>query len=127
MVDAQQGSPDWTARVALPGGDFPVTGFDNLVEEKRQQYPFLDARWADRIVRAYGTDVRHILGEAKTAEDLGQDFGATLTEAELRWLMDKEYAQRAEDVVWRRSKLGLRMTQDQIAAIDDWMQGERRT
>ena len=57
---------------------------------------------------------------------MGRDFGATLTETELRWLMAHEFARRADDVVWRRSKLGLRMTPDQIAAVDAWMTAERR-
>ena len=117
---------DWTAGVALPGGDFPVDGFDAQVSMLQDAYPFLDDRWAKRLVRAYGTDARHILGEAKAAEDLGQDFGATLTEAEIIWLMDKEYARRAEDIVWRRNKQGLRMTKDQIAALDAWMVGRRQ-
>jgi len=62
-----------------------------------------------------------MLGAAKVVGDLGKDFGATLTEAEVRWLMGREYARTAEDVVWRRSKLGLRLTDDQIARIDSFM------
>ena len=65
-----------------------------------------------------------MLGPAKTADDLGRAFGATLTEAELRWLRAHEYAHTAEDVVWRRSKLGLRLTADQIAAIATFMEAE---
>jgi len=61
---------------------------------------------------------------ARAAADLGRDFGATLTEAELRWLVAREYARTAEDVVWRRSKLGLRLSAGQVAAIDDWLRGE---
>jgi glycerol-3-phosphate dehydrogenase len=118
--------PDkWTAGVPLPGGDFPVDGFDALVSQINADYPFLPPRHAKRLVRAYGTEARDILGEAKSPADLGQDFGATLTEVELRWLMDKEYAQRADDVVWRRSKLGRLLGADQIAAIDVWMQSAR--
>jgi glycerol-3-phosphate dehydrogenase len=65
------------------------------------------------------------MGDATKVGDLGRDFGATLTEAELRWLMAREYARTAEDVVWRRSKLGLRLTEGQIAEIDAFMSGER--
>ncbi|MGJ8625115.1 MAG: glycerol-3-phosphate dehydrogenase, partial [Yoonia sp.] len=101
-------SDDWTAGVALPGGDFPVDGVDTLIADLKRSYSFLDDRWAKRLVRAYGTEAQMIIGSAKTAADLGQDFGATLTEAEVIWLMDKEFACRAEDVVWRRNKLGLR-------------------
>ncbi|WP_296418352.1 glycerol-3-phosphate dehydrogenase [Pseudooctadecabacter sp.] len=118
-------SGDWTAGVPLPGGDFPVDGVEALIADIMRDYGFVDARWARRLVRAYGTDARNVLGNAKTAADLGTDFGATLTEAEVRWLMDKEYARRAEDVVWRRNKLGLRLNDMQIAALDAWMSDQR--
>ncbi len=113
---------DWTAGVPLPGGDFPVDGVGDLVEGLRRDYPFLDDRWALRLVRAYGTEAREILGEAASPADLGEDFGASLTAREVEWLMDREYARRAADVVWRRSKLGLRMSADEVARLDDWMQ-----
>ena len=113
--------PAWTAGAALPGGDFPVLGFDALVARLRTDYPCLTAFHARRLCRAYGTEAPTILGAAKRPEDLGRDFGATLTEAELHWLMGKEYARTAADVVWRRSKLGLRLTPDQIAALEAWM------
>jgi glycerol-3-phosphate dehydrogenase len=116
---------DWTAGVPLPGGDFPVDGVNDLVAGLRRDYPFLTERWARRLVRAYGTEAREVLGDATKVDDLGRDFGATLTEAELRWLMAREYARTAEDVVWRRSKLGLRLTEAQIAEIDGFMFGER--
>lgn len=116
----------WTAGAPLPGGDFPVDGFEALVDDLRARYRFLDARWARRLVRAYGTEAATILGEADAASDLGADFGATLTEAELRWLMDAEHAVTAEDVVWRRSKLGLRLTDERIAAIEAFMRRDRQ-
>jgi glycerol-3-phosphate dehydrogenase len=116
-----QATPAWTARVALPGGDFPHDGVAALTERLRAQYPFLTPYWAGRLVRAYGTEALALLGAAATAEDLGRDFGATLTEAEVRWLIAREYAATAEDVVWRRSKLGLRMTAQQIDALDRFM------
>jgi len=96
-----------------------------VIADLRASYEFLDARWALRLIRAYGTDAKIVLGEAKTAADLGADFGATLTEAEVVWLMDREYARRAEDVVWRRNKLGLRMSEQQIAMLDAWMEARR--
>ncbi|WP_420584219.1 glycerol-3-phosphate dehydrogenase [Ruegeria sp.] len=111
----------WTAGVALPGGDFPVDGVQDLVAGLEADYCFLDRAWAERLVRAYGTDARILLGDAATTEDLGEGFGATLTARELEWLMDKEYARTAEDVVWRRNKLGLRLSAEQIARIQTWM------
>jgi glycerol-3-phosphate dehydrogenase len=112
----------WTAGVPLPGGDFPVDGVGGLIAGLRRDYPFLSDDWALRLVRAYGTEARAILGDAQNADDLGRDFGATLTEAELRWLMRHEYARNTEDVIWRRNKLGLRLSAEEIAQIDSWMQ-----
>lgn len=111
----------WTARVPLPGGDFPVAAFDQKVAELAEAYPFLGEERARRMVRAYGTDAWLVLDNAGSEAELGHGFGAGLTEAEVRWLMDREYAVSAEDIVWRRSKLGLRMTADEIAALDVWM------
>lgn len=117
----QDAAKNWTAGVPLPGGDFPVDGVAALIASLRDDYPFLNDAWARRLVRAYGTQARDILGGAKDASDLGVMFGATLTSVEVTWLMHKEYARRAEDVVWRRSKLGLRMTTEEIAKLDKWM------
>ncbi|WP_372801780.1 glycerol-3-phosphate dehydrogenase [Paracoccus seriniphilus] len=118
--------PAWTAGAPLPGGDFPVDSVDQQIARLQGDYPFLSPKWAKRLVRAYGTDARNILGDAIQASDLGRDFGATLTEAELRWLMSHEFARHADDVVWRRSKLGLRMSAEEIAAIDAWMTNARQ-
>lgn len=115
----------WTAGVPLPGGDFPVDGFDRLTSQLERDFPFLTPFWARRMVRAYGTEAHDILNGAASAADLGRNFGATLTETEVRWLMKHEYARTAEDVVWRRNKLGLRMDADQIKALDVWMAEER--
>ena len=116
----------WTAGVPLPGGDFPVDGVGALIAALRAAHPYLTEGWARRLIRAYGTEAAPMLAGATTAADLGRDFGATLTERELRWLMAREYASRAEDVVWRRSKLGLRMSAAEIAALDDWMMTEHK-
>jgi glycerol-3-phosphate dehydrogenase len=99
----------WTAGAPLPGGDFPVDGVAAEVAGLRARHPFLTDQWALRLVRAYGTEAAEMLGGAETAADLGEDFGATLTAAEVAWLMDREYARTAEDVLWRRTKLGLRL------------------
>ena len=111
----------WTADAALAGGDFAVADVSTLIADLGRDYPFLDERWATRLIRAYGTDAARMLGDARDREDLGQDFGASLTEREVRWLMTHEFASRAEDVVWRRSKLGLRMSVAEISALDEWM------
>ncbi len=114
----------WTARAPLPGGGFPVDGVPRLVAALRAAHPFLTERWALRLVRAYGTEAGEVLGGARSAADLGRAFGATLTEAEVRWLVAREFARTAEDIVWRRSKLGLRMSAAEIAALDRFLTEE---
>jgi glycerol-3-phosphate dehydrogenase len=84
-------------------------------------FPFIPHATLRRLARAYGTRTRELLSGANTFADLGQCFGADLTEAEVRYLMDAEWARTAEDVVWRRSKLGLRLSAQQITALDDAM------
>ena len=111
----------WTARVPLPGGDFPTDGVDDLTAGLKRKHGFLTDYWAARLIRAYGTEAAEILSGARSAADLGHDFGATLTEAEVRWLMTHEFARAAEDVVWRRTKLGLRLSSEQIAALEAFM------
>ncbi|MEM9317560.1 MAG: glycerol-3-phosphate dehydrogenase [Pseudomonadota bacterium] len=115
-------SGPWTAGAALPGGDFPVEDVATLIARLQSDYPFLTQPWARRLIRAYGTDAWRILGDARTAAELGEDFGWTLCEAEVRWLIAQEFAQDAEDILWRRSKLGLRLTNTQAAHLDAWMQ-----
>jgi glycerol-3-phosphate dehydrogenase len=112
----------WTQSSTLPGGDFPVDGVANLIAKLASDSPFLDEVWARRLVRAYGTQAWEILGGAVSCAELGQDFGCSLTEHEVVWLMDQEFARSAEDIVWRRSKLGLRMSKDEISSLDEWMQ-----
>jgi glycerol-3-phosphate dehydrogenase len=112
----------WTGRHPLPGGDFAVDGYEALVAETRKRHPFLEDAHARRLVRAYGTRALVLLAGATSAADLGRVFGADLTEAELRYLASAEWATTAEDVVWRRSKLGLRLTPAQVAAIDTALQ-----
>ncbi len=115
----------WTAGAPLPGGDFPVDGVEKLLAKAQADYPFLDPVWAKRMLRAYGTDIWPMLGTARDAADLGQRFGYNLTECEVLWLMEKEFARTAEDVLWRRSKLGLRLSTDEATALDTFMQAKR--
>jgi glycerol-3-phosphate dehydrogenase len=116
----------WTAGVPLAGGDFPVDGFDALVAGLKADFPFLDHFWAKRLVRAYGTEAREMLEGAKTAADLGEEFGATITARELDKAIRVEWVRTAEDFVWRRTKLGLRLSEDQIARIDAYIKSQLR-
>jgi glycerol-3-phosphate dehydrogenase len=74
-----------------------------------------------RLVAAYGTQVTSVLGPVADQRSLGRDFGASLSEAEVRYLVAREWAQTAEDIVWRRTKLGLRLTPQQIQALGQWL------
>jgi glycerol-3-phosphate dehydrogenase len=114
-------SKPWTAGSTLPGGDFPYDGISALIEQTQERWKFLTGNHASRLVSAYGTRVDRVLGSAKTLDDLGLRFGADLTAAELRYLMTKEWAQTADDVLWRRSKLGLRFSDAQRAELDRFM------
>lgn len=111
----------WTGKSPLPGGDMDVSAIPALSAELIRGYPFLGSAHANRLAHAYGTRAAKLLGQAKSLADLGKFFGATLTESEVRYLFANEWARTAEDIVWRRSKLGLRMSAGEIAALEDWI------
>ena len=115
----------WTARAPLPGGDFPMDGATALAGRIAAQYDFLGLETAARLARTYGTLAFAMLGDAASMADCGKDFGHGLTEREVRYLMDHEWAQTADDVLWRRSKLGLRLSPEQAARLGQWMEEQR--
>ncbi|MEP0941708.1 MAG: glycerol-3-phosphate dehydrogenase [Rhizobiaceae bacterium] len=119
----RKGRP-WTAKAPLPGGDFPAKGFENLLEKAKAQYPFMNGVHLERLCHAYGTRIAMVLGNSDSLDQLGEDFGLGLWEVEVRYLMTNEWASCADDIVWRRSKLGLLMSDDQIAHLDAWMAQE---
>jgi len=110
--------PPWTATSRLPGGEFPAEGFDALVSESITRWPFLSAPHARRLAGAYGRRVERFLKEAKSMDELGPRFAGDLTGAEVRYLVESEWAQSADDVLWRRSKLGLKATPEECVALD---------
>lgn len=113
----------WTSREPLPGGDFPVDEQDKLIEALRQEFAFLTEPDATRITRAYGTRARRWLADARHRSDLGRDFGAGLSEAEIDYLCREEWAESADDILWRRSKLGLHMSGAERDAVADYLGG----
>ncbi len=113
-------SPRWTAKTPLPGGDFDWAKFEDEVDSARDQWRFLGEHQARRMVAAYGSRLVTILGDAQSKEELGPAFGPELTGAEVRYLMTKEWARFPDDVLWRRTKLGLTMPsveRDRLAAF----------
>ncbi|MGB0506224.1 MAG: glycerol-3-phosphate dehydrogenase [Pikeienuella sp.] len=118
--------PNWTAGSPLPGGDFPTNGLAKLVASISAKYPFIGDKQSARLARAYGTEAFTLLDEATSASDLGQDFGAGLTAREVDWMVGQEWAITAEDVLWRRSKLGLRMTTTGKAQLETYLETRNR-
>jgi glycerol-3-phosphate dehydrogenase len=114
-------APRWTAGRPLPGGDLAPGGEEALLAESRRLWPFLAERHAARLVAAYGSRVRLVLDGVARAEDLGPRFGGDLTGVEIRYLMRHEWAETADDVLWRRSKLGLHVSKDDRAAVERFM------
>jgi glycerol-3-phosphate dehydrogenase len=112
----------WTASAPLPGGDFPHGGVDALVARARGKWPFLTETNARRMVHAYGTRLDRVLGEAREPGELGEWFGGELPAAEVRYLMRHEFAETADDVLWRRSKLGLYLDANAVAALTRFME-----
>ena len=113
--------PAWTGRAALPGGDFGPGGVDEFIAVCAEKYPFVEDANLRRLVAAYGTRIDAVLGNARSAAQLGKSFGGGLTETELRYLVAQEWAETAEDVLWRRTKLGLRMTAVEKAELAAWL------
>jgi glycerol-3-phosphate dehydrogenase len=114
-------SPRWTARAPLPGGDFAWDRFENEVDDARERWRFLGDDQAKRLVAAYGSNVKVIMGDARTRADLGPAFGPDLTGAEVRYLMAREWARFPDDVLWRRTKLGLTVPPAEREALADFM------
>jgi glycerol-3-phosphate dehydrogenase len=120
LIPALSG-PAWTGNRPLPGGDFPMEGARQLQAKLIRDYPFLATETVDRIIKAYGTLAWDWLGKAHTAGDLGRDFGHGLTAAEVDFLVKREWAVTAEDILWRRSKLGLHFSPEQHSALTSYL------
>ena len=102
----------WTANAPLPGGDIANADFEGFLAGFRRSAPWLPDALARRYARAYGTRVDRLLAGARSLADLGEDFGGGLYAAEIDYLIKKEWAQTAEDILWRRSKLGLHVSDE---------------
>ena len=109
---------EWTDKAALPGGDLPRADFAAFAEGVHKRWPFLSPSMADRLARAYGTRVEKILGKAQAMLDLGEHYGAGLTQAEIDYLVANEWARSADDILWRRTKLGLHLNQEQRQQVE---------
>jgi glycerol-3-phosphate dehydrogenase len=113
----------WTARAPLPGGDFPWDGGEQVLADLARRYPFLSDRMCRRLFRAYGTLATDMLGDARDIAALGGCLGADLSLREVDWLVRTEWARTAEDILWRRSKLGLRVSPTEATALNAHLSG----
>ena len=116
-------SPAWTAAARLPGGDFPHDEVEARIGALAESYPFLPPRTVRRLFHAYGTRAADVLGSARKPEDLGEDFGSGLSSREVNYLVENEWAQNSDDVLWRRSKLGLRLLPEERSALAAYIAG----
>jgi glycerol-3-phosphate dehydrogenase len=119
-VIGAKGKP-WTREARLPGGDFPTTGFEAQHRKLMEAYPLLDAGLLRRLTRLYGTRAFALLGAAKEPGDLGISFGGGLHAVEVDYLMAEEWAKTADDVLWRRTKLGLKVGEDDRTRLCAYM------
>jgi glycerol-3-phosphate dehydrogenase len=131
--------PAWTGGAFLAGGELsgwigasngasrPDDDFERFVAAVRARYPWLDAGLARRLARAYGARIAEVLGEARSMADMGSAVAPGLHERELRYLQDQEWAVSGDDVLWRRSKLGLHFTPQERERVGAWMQAHARS
>jgi glycerol-3-phosphate dehydrogenase len=110
---------EWTGTSPLPGGDIPRADFASFASSVKKRWPFLPAPYAERLARAYGTRVDRILGGARSMIDLGEHYGAGLTQAEVSYLLAHEWAMTVDDILWRRTKLGLHLSPEARRRLTD--------
>lgn len=120
------GRAPWTANAKLPGGEFDWGNWKEVLAEMQIRWPFLPETTARRMLRAYGLRAEKLLGEADSLAALGPVLTGDLTAAEIRYLVENEWAETAEDILWRRGKFGLTATAEEIQAIDHLIAALRR-
>ena len=115
-----KGAP-WTSDEPLPGGALAVDGIAAAEAALANTYPFLSAETVRRLIYQFGSEAQQVLGDAADRPGLGTDFGHGLTAREVDWMMIHEWARTADDILWRRTKLGLVFDADQRAALDAYI------
>ena len=111
---------DWTKDASLPGGEMPNADYESFVVNLRVQYPWVPKAVLQYYSRLYGARTKDLIGRATSVVDLGQQFSDTFYEAEVRYLAVKEWAQSPEDILWRRTKHALHMSEAQIITFTNW-------
>lgn len=113
-------SQGWTAHAPLPGGDIEKGDFAKFLWKASDRFSWVPPEMLLRLCRAYGTRIDRVLSDAQSLDELGTHLGGDLYEAELHYLVDCEYARSAEDVLWRRSKLGLHLSDETQESVREW-------
>lgn len=126
MICARLGNEQaaWTAHSPLPGGELGSSGMNGLLDGISRNWPFLDHQTVQRLASAYGTDVYEIFSGCETAKDMDEEFAPGFYAREAHWMLDHEFAHTVTDMLWRRSKLGLRMDKSQVNKLAKWLQAQ---
>ncbi|WP_084457092.1 glycerol-3-phosphate dehydrogenase [Desulfogranum mediterraneum] len=122
LADFLPATRPWSAGVCLPGGGFSPSDFEGEVLRLKQAFPFLGDKFAYRLVRTYGRQAFILLKDIKKREDLGSCFGSDLYACEVRYLMAHEWARSAEDILWRRTNLGLFLSTEEQHKLQSWIE-----
>ena len=122
-----QETKPWTSGAALPGGDVSIDGIERLRNKLATQLPFLDSFTVRRLIRQYGTQCNEIFAEIRSLDDLGKNFGHGITSHEIDWGITNEWVHSAEDFLWRRSKMGLRLSKEQAGILDAYIKKKNET
>ncbi len=120
-VEFARKTVQWTAKASMPGGDFPVDGVTDLRGALAEMMPFLPAKTVRRLIRQYGTQATRIFAGCTKVADLGEDFGHGIYQRELDWAVENEWVRQADDFLWRRSKLGLRMSAAEVEKLQAYL------
>ena len=105
----------------MPGGDFPVDGVSDLRSELSKALPFLPAKTIARLIRQYGTETMAIFNGCQSIGDLGVEFGQGVYQREVDWAIANEWVTQGDDFLWRRSKLGLRLSAEEQNALSAYI------
>lgn len=117
----------WTKHAPLPGGDFKASDIDVLAQQLCEDYAFIELSWSHQLIRRYGTQCWTLLANARTIDDLGYHFGASLYEREVDYLVKSEWATTADDILWRRTKLGLQLNAAEQDSLQKWLNDRAKT
>ena len=116
---------DWTEKAPLPGGDMPNADYETFANSLRDSYPWMPRSLVHHYGRLYGTRTKAVVGSAASLEGLGRHFGGRFYEAEARYLVASEWAETPEDILYRRTKHYLHLTEGERAAFADWFNAAR--